>query len=243
MKKLLITSNSHISRKFLRKNFLHSIDSEISEQIYSLNTSEDFFVFLVNDSSDINNYLGRILKEFSVDLVLSMDYALSLIPNIESLKVLKINEFSILPPTMVFWDKSNILNFEYGIQNSEEIIGSVEDGKNTILASHVKKVSNWKVKDWLNQKLHISLLDRYGSDVAGICNEFNVDLILCRAILVKRSKFNVITNIIDWSAHYSYFDLLKNPHWILPYMVLHYRKNLLANKFNQYFENFITYKS
>ena len=47
--------------------------------------------------------------------------------------------------------------------------------------------------------------------------------------------------IIDWDKDYSFFELIRLPYKIFPYIVLRYRKQILSQKISQFIESFVSY--
>jgi len=243
MKKLLVTSDKFILKEFVGKKSFKKVDSETYPELYQLDGMSDLFIFIVKDISKSKDSLQDILKTFHIELVFSIGYSLALNPSIDIFKIFRISKFSILPSKMVLWDYSNILPFESDFLDTKEVINYSNESENLLMASTSATISNWKVKDWLNRKFDISLIDRYGSIIVTICNELNIDIIVCRGILVKRTKFNILTRIIDWDKDYSFFELIRAPYKIFPYIFLQYRKRILSQKISQFIERFMSYKT
>ena len=241
MTKLLVAPDKFILKEFVRKKSLKKVDSEAYPELYQLDDVNGFFIFIFKGTSESDYSLQDILKTFSIELVFSIGYSLALNSNINILEILKINKFSILPSKMVFWDHSNILPFESNALDIKEVIDYPKEPGNVLMASTSAIISNWKVKDWLNRNFDISLIDRYGSNIVKTCNELNINIITCRGILVKRTKFNILTRIIDWDKDYSFFELIRLPYKIFPYIVLRYRKQILSQKISQFIESFVSY--
>ena len=243
MVKLLITPDNSTINFFLKNHNFKKNDSYDDYEIYVLDEVNEFIVLIIKDLIDLENILIDTLKNYSVDLVFFIGFSLALRSDMETLEIILIDRFSVLPQTMVLWDHSNISNFKSNVSNPEEIVGYENSMKNLCLASTRSEVSNWKVKDWIYNKFDISLFDKYGAYIADICDKSNIAYIVCSGVLVKKTRFNLLTKMIDWNARYSFFELLMAPYRIPLYMILYYRRRVIFKKFNHLIENFMRYKN
>lgn len=241
MVKLFITPDNSEINFFLKKYSFKKNDSHDQYEIYVLDQTNTFIVLIIKDLVDLENLLGDTLKKYSIDLVFYTGFSLALRSDIKTLEIIQIDIFSVLPQTMLFWNNSNISNFKSNVSNQQEIVGYENPMKNLCLASASSKVSNWKVKDWIYNEFDISLFDKYGAYIAEICDKSNVKFIICSGVLVKRTRFNLLTRMIDWNARYSFLELVMSPYKIPPYIILYYRRRLIFKKFNQLVENFMRY--
>ena len=242
MVKLLIVPDNFTINFFLKNYNFKKNDFCDEYEIYVLDEANGFIVLIIKDLIDLENILIDTLKNHSVDLVFFIGFSLALRSDIETLEIILIDRFSVLPRTMVFWNNSNISNFKSNVSNPEEIVGYEKSMKNLCLASTSSKMSNWKVKDWLYNEFNISLFDKYGAYIAGICDKLDIGYIVCSGVLVNKTRFNLLTKMIDWNARYSFFELLVAPYRIPSYMILYYRKRLIFKKSFKLIKNFMRYE-